>query len=155
MQDKTRRDFFKEAESLAQLLSARRLSQEQAARLLGRTQSSISNKLRLLRIPPPMREKILSLGLSERHARALLRLPDLKTRERAMEQIAARALNVSQTEAYIESLLVVPAPNAALCPFCDGILRAVDTLRENGCRVELAESGRPAQLTIHIHCYKK
>ena len=153
-------NFFEEAEALAKLLSTRHLSQEHAAQLLGKTQSSISNKLRLLRFSPVMREQILSSGLSERHARALLRLPDLQTQQTALTHIATHALTVSETETYVESLLFSQPPPEPeifpeLRPFYDGIHRAVGSLRRNGYRVDFAETGVATQITIQIYWQRK
>lgn len=102
-----RRDlhYFEEAEAIAQLIEAYGLSQEQAAERLGKSQSAVANKLRLLRLSPPCVCLLRENGLSERHARALLRLADEEDRLRALEVIAARGYNVAQSEAYIEQLL--------------------------------------------------
>ena len=78
-------DFFEEAEGLARLLAEQNLTQEQAAATLGKTQSTIANKLRLLKLDPGLRTKIRKAGLTERHARALLRLPE-ELREAALSR---------------------------------------------------------------------
>ena len=81
------------------------LSQEQAAERLGKSQSAIANKLRLLRLSPDCVRLLREHDLSERHARALLRLTDEEDRLKALQVIAARGYNVAQSEAYIEELL--------------------------------------------------
>ena len=81
------------------------LSQEEAARKLGKSQSAVANKLRLLRLPGTVVELLQQGDLSERHARALLRLADEEEQLAAAKTIIARGLNVAQTEEYIESLL--------------------------------------------------
>ena len=78
---------------------------EEAARRLGKSQSAVANKLRLLRLPPPVVELLRQGDLSERHARALLRLTDQEEQIAAAKTIIARHMNVAQTEEYIESLL--------------------------------------------------
>ncbi len=102
-----RRDlhWFEEAAAIAKLISSYGLSQEQAAEKLGKSQSAIANKLRLLRLSPECVALLREHGLSERHARALLRLEDDETRLAAVREIAERSYNVAQTEAYVESLL--------------------------------------------------
>ena len=71
-----RRDlnFFEEAASIAAIITERGITQDEAARLIGKTQSTVANKLRLLRLPEDLREAIVMSELTERHARALLRL---------------------------------------------------------------------------------
>lgn len=102
-----RRDlhYLEEAAAIAQLIAAYGLSQEQAAERLGKSQSAIANKLRLLRLSPDCVRLLREHDLSERHARALLRLTDEEDRLKALQVIAARGYNVAQSEAYIEELL--------------------------------------------------
>ena len=83
-----------------------RSSEEESALLgLGKSQSAIANKLRLLRLSPDCVRLLREHDLSERHARALLRLTDEEDRLKALQVIAARGYNVAQSEAYIEELL--------------------------------------------------
>ena len=105
-------DFFEEAEGLARLLAEQNLTQEQAAATLGKTQSTIANKLRLLKLDPGLRAKIRKAGLTERHARALLRLPE-ELRETALSRILSQKLTVAATDRLVDRLLEpqpVPAP---------------------------------------------
>ena len=101
-------DFIEEATGIRQLISMFGMSQEEAARRLGRSQSAVANKLRLLKLPPDVLEALRLNGLSERHGRALLRLNDSEAQRRALETILERDLTVAGTEAYIESLLAAP-----------------------------------------------
>ena len=107
MENLQRRDlsFMEEAAAIAQLVQRWGLSQEEAARRLGKSQSAVANKLRLLRLPEAVVEQIRQGDLSERHARALLRLTDPEEQLAAVKTILARHLNVAQTEEYIETLL--------------------------------------------------
>ena len=102
-----RRDlhYLEEAAAIARLIATYGLSQEQAAERLGKSQSAIANKLRLLRLSPDCVRLLREHDLSERHARALLRLTDEEDRLKALQVIAARGYNVAQSEAYIEELL--------------------------------------------------
>ena len=102
-------DFWEEAQALDKLIRTYHLSQEEAARRIGKSQSAVANKLRLLKLSPALLEKLRAAGLTERHARALLRLEDDQTRSAALDHIIADGLTVAQTEAYVESLLH-PAP---------------------------------------------
>ena len=69
------------------------------------SQSFVANKLRILRLTAPEREKILAYNLTERHARALLKIDSVEQRLRIIDYINAHQLNVATTEAYIERLL--------------------------------------------------
>ena len=102
-----RRDlhYFEEASAIAKLITVYGLSQEQAAEKLGKSQSAVANKLRLLRLSPDCALALRENGLSERHARALLRLSDEEDRLRALRVIVERGYNVAQTEEFIEKLL--------------------------------------------------
>lgn len=102
-----RRDlsFFDEAEAIARLIDFYGMTQEDAAAKLGKSQSSIANKLRLLKLDKPLQSRITEYGLTERHARALLKLPDAEKQYEAVEVIHERKLNVEGTERYIDSLI--------------------------------------------------
>ena len=96
--------FFEEAQAISQLQNHFGLTQEQIARRLGKSQSALSNKLRLLHLPADVRYFIEKEGLTERHARALLRLPGEKEMWAALKLIKERGFNVQQTESYIDSV---------------------------------------------------
>ena len=81
------------------------MSQEQAARLLGKSQSAIANKLRLLKHSQQILLLIRQEGLTERHARALLRLRTDEEKRTAIAEIARLGMSVARSESYIESLL--------------------------------------------------
>lgn len=98
-------DFIEEAEGLRQLIRTCGMSQEEAAVCVSKSQSAVANKLRILRLPSGVLDSIRRSGLTERHARALLRLPSMEVQYRALEHILRHDLNVAQTEAYIEDLL--------------------------------------------------
>lgn len=98
-------DFLEEALALNQLIQAYSLSQEDCARRIGKSQSAIANKLRLLRLPPHVLDLLRDNGFTERHARALLRLDNAAAQDRAARWIVDHDLTVAKTEEYIESLL--------------------------------------------------
>lgn len=95
---------FEEAEGINRLIEEYGISQSEAAARLGISQSSLSNKLRLLKLSENIKERISSARLTERHARALLKLPE-EMRDEALDRIIADGLTVSQTEEYIFSVL--------------------------------------------------
>ncbi|MGO5096147.1 ParB/RepB/Spo0J family partition protein [Agathobaculum sp. LCP25S3_E8] len=98
-------DFFEEAEGFKRLIDQYGLTQEEAARKVGKTQSAVANKLRLLRLSQQNMELIRSANLTERHARCLLRLDDETDRINATKYIIEHDLNVSRSEQYIDTLL--------------------------------------------------
>ena len=95
---------FEEAAAIEMLMEQFGLSQEEVARRVGKAPSTVSNKLRLLALPPEIRQIILEANLSERHARALLRL-EAGDVEAVLEKIVARGLNVAQTERLVDTVL--------------------------------------------------
>ena len=98
-------DFFEEAYGFKRLIDQYGLTQEEAARKVGKTQSAVANKLRLLRLSQKNMELIRSANLTERHARCLLRLDSEDERINATNYIIEHDLNVSRSEQYIEELL--------------------------------------------------
>ena len=98
-------DFVEEANGIANLMEKWGMSQEQAARLLGKSQSAVANKLRLLKHSQPVLNALRTHGLTERHARALLKLPTEPEKMAAIAVIARMGLSVARTESYIASLL--------------------------------------------------
>lgn len=102
-------DFFEEAQAIQALWEATGLSQDALAKQLGKSQSAVANKLRLLKLSPEALELLRQSGFTERHARALLHLSDPADQLRAARHIAEHHLTVAKTEAYVDSLLH-PAP---------------------------------------------
>ena len=98
-------DFIEEAQGLARLMQLGGLSQEQAAQKVGKSQSAVANKLRLLRHSPQVLDALRSAGLTERHARALLKLNKDEDKLAAIGLIAQRGLTVAQTEQYVQDML--------------------------------------------------
>ena len=103
-------DFVEEAAALSSLIQTYRLSQEEAAKRVGKSQSAVANKLRLLRLPPAALSVLREHGCTERHARALLKLDDPAAQEAAARYVAEEGLTVAKTEQYVEELLH-PAPD--------------------------------------------
>lgn len=98
-------DFIEEANGISQLIRIFGMSQEEAARRLGKSQSAVANKLRLLRLPQDVLDSLRSNGLTERHGRALLRLDSADKQRDALEQIIRRDMTVAMTDSYIDALL--------------------------------------------------
>ena len=97
--------FMEEANAYKQLLDKCNLTQEELAKKLGKTQSAIANKIRLLRLPQSVREVIKDQSLSERHARALLRLDTEEKQVYAVRRLVDFSLSVKQTEDLVDRII--------------------------------------------------
>ena len=97
--------FFDEASAIEKLISHYGMTQEDAASKLGRAQSTIANKLRLLRLTEKERSLIIQYGLTERHARSLLRLGSAEDRLFILEKIIKGSLNVERSERLIDEFI--------------------------------------------------
>ena len=142
--------IFEEARGISRLIRRYGLTQEQAAEQLGKTQSTIANKLRLLRLSFEEQEWIENAGLSERHARALLKLSDESLRREALSRIINESLNVAQTEALVTLLCQSTPKNKSrgkskavikdIRIFVNTINKAIDTMRHAGIYAETHKS---------------
>lgn len=152
-------DYLEEAEGLARLMERCGLSQEQAAMKIGKSQSAVANKLRLLKHPPQVLEALRRTGLTERHARALLRLPE-EQRLETVELIAKRGWTVAQTEQYIEACLQQQPPQRRpprylfrdVRVFLNTLDRSLELIRSAGiaCAYGREETDREIVLTIRL-----
>ena len=97
--------YLEEAEGYEKLLTAFHLTQEAMAIRVGKKQSTIANKLRLLKLPIFVRNVLHDSELTERHARVLLKLEDEETQREVLQKVLADRLNVKQTEALVEKTL--------------------------------------------------
>lgn len=141
-------DFFEEAVAIERLITLHGLTQEEIAKRLGKAQSTLSNKLRLLRLTEEMRDKISYAGLSERHARALLTLPDNESRSRVLDIIVERHLTVSESERLVADVLRrkksknKPAMKGYrdMRIFLNTLNHAVEAIRKAGIEADTAKS---------------
>lgn len=95
-------NYMEEAEGYQNLIKDHNYTQEQLASIIGKKQSTIANKLRILRLPDSVKEKLIEYNLTERHARALLKIPDEKTQIKIIEKIKQKNYNVKKTEEIVE-----------------------------------------------------
>lgn len=102
-------NMFEQAYGFRKLIENHRLTQEEVARKMSLSQSAVANKLRLLKLSYEEQRTILELGLTERHARAMLRIEDPQKRMEVIRYVAEQKLNVQDTEHYIEYLLEAEA----------------------------------------------
>ena len=98
-------DFVEEARGISFLMDQWSMSQEQAARMLGKSQSAVANKLRLLKHSPEVLEALREGGLTERHGRALLKLESEEEKLCLISMIIRQNMSVARTEQYIQELL--------------------------------------------------
>ncbi len=141
-------DFFEEAVAIERLTTAHGLSQEEIAKKLGKAQSTLSNKLRLLKLPEGIRDRISGAGLTERHARALLTINDNETRGRVLDIIIERHLTVSETDRLVADVnrrkRSRNKPNLKgykdMRIFLNTLNHAVDAIRKAGIEADTAKS---------------
>lgn len=133
--------FFEVAESYQNLIKNQGMTQEEIAKKLGKSQSNIANKLRLLKLYPRTRRLILEYSLTERHARALLHLTNEEAQLSAVRTINEKKLNVSEAEELIRKMLkpaCAPAQKLKFKSFQDvriftnTIKKALDLMRDGG-----------------------
>jgi len=163
-------DYIEEAEGLSQLIRTFDMSQEEAARRVGKSQSAIANKLRILKLPREMLDRLKQTGLTERHARALLRLGSNRERYEVLEHIVQNTLTVARTETYIDDYLTNSDPAAEQAPaakikppkplyvikdirlFLNTVQRGIDILKQSGIHacIEQDTTDHEAVITIKI-----
>ncbi len=98
-------NFIEEAEGYCNLIQDHGFTQQELAIHIGKNQSTIANKLRILRLRPDIKKALLENNLTERHARALLKLPDDELRMMALEKIIKHDYNVKKTEDVVQAML--------------------------------------------------
>jgi ParB family chromosome partitioning protein len=170
-------NYFEEAEGYRRLIDDFRMTQEEVATRVGKSQSTIANKLRILRIDPKVRENIMVELLTERHVRALLKLRDSAQQLMVLKEIYEQDMNVRQTEILIEDVLAnegAELPDgedvlAGMTPknrqriirvikdiriYLNSIKAAVQTIEEAGIQVKMAEKNYDDYVEILIQIPK-
>lgn len=158
-------DYMEEAAAIARLIRRYGLSQQQAADKLGKSQPAIANKLRLLRLPPPVTDCLRQYGLTERHARTLLRLTDQEQQLAAARHMGQRGLNVAQAEQYVDALT---AENRTQPPhrrptyiikdvrlFLNSVERGVRLMQSAGVGAEVGRRDTDEEILLTIHIPKR
>ena len=154
-------DFIEEANGINQLIRMFGMSQEEAARRIGKSQSAVANKL-----PQDVLEGLRQNGLTERHGRALLRLPDRESQRAALLYIIDNGLTVAATDAYIDALLQAPeAPEEPEVPKAEGrrtfvlkdvrvflntLSRSIDLMKQGGIDAGIRREETEDQLILTI-----
>ncbi len=148
-------DFIEEARGISYLLEQWSMSQEQVARLLGKSQSAVANKLRLLRHSNSVLSAIRRAELTERHARALLKIPTEAQKMQVISLVEKLSMSVARTEKYIEELLQQPkekAPKVNLGAFLNNLNQSLARIQLSGIPAvsERKETDSQIVLTITI-----
>lgn len=143
-------DFFKEAEAIEKLISKYGMTQEDAALHLGKAQSTVANKLRLLRLTEEERQIITEHHLTERHARALLRLASPDERMCVLDMVIQYGFNVEKTELAVDKVIGNKRPKEvyrkrtrsvhSVKSYVKTIMKAVDGLKSSGIDIETEDS---------------
>ena len=158
-------DYMEEAAAIARLIRRYGLSQQQAADKLGKSQPAIANKLRLLRLEEPVVDALHRYGLTERHARTLLRLTDPEQQLAAARHMGQRGLNVAQAEQYVDALT---AENRTQPPhrrptyiikdvrlFLNSVERGVRLMQSAGVGAEVGRRDTDEEILLTIHIPKR
>ena len=148
-------DFIEEAMGISRLMGEFAMSQEQAARLLGKSQSAIANKLRILRHSDTILTALREANLTERHARALLKLTGDDQKLSAIAEIARQSMSVARAEKYIETLLSREAEKPAKAnvgAFLNNLTQSLQKIQLSGIPAisERRETDSQIVLTITI-----
>ena len=156
-----RRDlnFWEEALALRRLIDTYHISQEDVALRIGKSQSAVANKLRLLKLPHEVLELLRDHGATERHARALLRLGTAEQQLEAAQRITADGLTVAQTEVLVNSILAVKPPPRKrptfvvkdVRLFLNTITRSLDIMRSAGVDAQCRRQDSDEEITLTIH----
>lgn len=157
--------FFEEAEAYYNLLKKCNFTQEELAKKIGKNQSTISNKIRLLKLSPIIRKIIFDNNLSERHARAILKINDEKIQFKLLKIICDKNLSVAKTEELIEktvSKLIGKNKNKKKVTyaykdiriFINTIKQAVRLINKSGLNVETYECERDNFIEIKVKVQK-
>ena len=154
--------YFEEAQAINKLMKDFSLSQDEAARRLGKAPSTVSNKLRLLGLPEEARNLLSENGLSERHARALLRLQEEDITE-VLQKIIDRKLNVTQTEKLVDEYVSrgkAPKRQTKIMfsdvkIFLNTINNALDTMQKAGIKAQFRREDKDDSYIYFIEIPKR
>lgn len=133
---------FEEAESIDRLVSYHGFTQEKVSRLLGKSQSAVANKLRLLKLSKEVRAKVIEYGLTERHGRALLRLDTEAQQLAAAEKMGQAGMSVAMAERLVQRTIeenirankrIVPRTAVKTARnYINTLIKTVDVIKKSG-----------------------
>lgn len=153
-------DFWEEASALRRMIDTYHFSQEEVARRVGKSQSAVANKLRLLKLSPNVLALLREHGFTERHARALLRLDSPAAQLEAAEKVVQSKLTVAQTESLVERLLSISQTSVKKKPlfivkdvrlFLNTITRSLELMRSAGVDAQCLRDDTDEEILLTIH----
>ena len=163
-------NMFEQAYGFRQLIDNYGMTQEEVARKMSLSQSAIANKLRLLKLSYEEQRLIVETGLTERHARALLKLDDQSTRIEVIKYVSSLKLNVVNTEQYIEALLLSidkeksnddkqsppkeMSGEKAVASLISSFQKRVDSLKKLGKDASISVLDNDGEINVHIKILK-
>lgn len=162
--------YLEEAEGFHQLIVSFGFTQEQLAERVGKKQSTVANKLRLLKLSPQVRQVLHDDGLTERHARALLKLEDTEQQTAVLLQICQQSLNVRQTEELVEAVLADISREISgkdkskqklvkvirdVRIFVNTIHHVVDEMKRSGLKIHVQQEQDEDYIMIHLRIPKR
>ncbi|ADL70190.1 nucleoid occlusion protein [Thermoanaerobacterium thermosaccharolyticum] len=162
-------NFLEEAEGYYNLINDHNLTQEKLAAMLGKSQSTIANKLRLLKLNDSIKAKLIENNLTERHARALLRLPDEELQNKAIDIIIKKKCNVKETEKIVQDMINKITMNEDkkqekkkmmkfykdIRIFVNTIKQAISIMKKSGVDAEYTEQNEDDYIEFKIRIPKK
>ena len=157
--------FLEEAEGYQSLMRQHGLTQEELGRRLSKSQSCIANKVRLLRLPRSIKEKIISYQLTERHARALMRLPDESLQNKIADRAGREGLSVMETENLVEKELARiyvsedDTQRKVRCHlghtiYLNSIRHTIEKIRGCGAEIDVVREDKPDKVVLTIEIPK-
>jgi ParB family chromosome partitioning protein len=160
--------YMEEAEGYSSLISDHGLTQEELAQKIGKSQSTIANKIRLLRLPVMVKKMLADNNLTERHARALLKLHDEQLQLKVLKHVCEKGLNVKRTEELVDKAIERFAQRQKekqpekrftksikdIRIFINTIKQALDLMKKNGVNVKAAQIDRGEYLEFVIRIHK-
>lgn len=157
--------FLEEAEDYQSLMRQHGLTQEELGRRLSKSQSCIANKVRLLRLPRSIKEKIISYQLTERHARALMRLPDESLQNKIADRAGREGLSVMATENLVEQELARiyvsedDTQRKVRCHlghtiYLNSIRHTIEKIRGCGAEIDVVREDKPDKVVLTIEIPK-
>ncbi len=155
-------NFIEEAEGYNNLIIDHGFTQQEIAEKIGKNQSTIANKLRILKLPDDIKRDLIEYGLTERHGRALLKLPDDNLRKNILDKIIKNQLNVSKTEALVDGILddlIKEEDNISrqnikslisIRIYLNSIKKAYSAIRDSGVKAEYKEIDKGDHMEVIV-----
>ncbi|NLX63894.1 MAG: nucleoid occlusion protein [Clostridiaceae bacterium] len=161
--------YLEEAEGYRNLIKEHGLTQEELAQKIGKSQSTIANKIRILRLSPMIKKILTDNGLTERHARALLKIEDEQIQLKVLQKVVEKGLNVRKTEELVQKALEkycnqgkteeskgrVTKSIKDIRIFVNTIRQAIDTMKRSGVNARAAQIDRGDFLEFIVRIPKK